>query len=174
MRLGYGPMLIMILVLGVVLGIVFGGGVVYGRNTVKPATPAAGAGGAAGGAAGGQAAGGAGGANSGGGAANPFAGQTVGTVAGVQGDTLTVRAADGRTTTFATAQSTQVMNSAPANITDLRAGEVVAVSPGPPDAQGRTRASAVTVLPPALAAIASAAGGAPGGGQAARTPTPAR
>jgi hypothetical protein len=185
MLVGFRSWLIAIFVLGILLGIVFGGGIVYGHKTAPTPTAVAAAGGAGGaGAAAGAAAGGAGaGATAaggqGGGATtpNPFAGQTVGTVASVQGDTVTIRGADGRMTNLATTSTTQVTNSVLGTVNDLRTGEVVSVSSGPPDAQGRTRADAILVLPPSIASLLSAAtpasnGGAgrPAGAQATATP----
>jgi hypothetical protein len=182
MLVGYRSLLIAFLVLGIALGIVFGGGIVVGQKTAKTPTAVAAAGG--GGGAGGAAAGGAGGAAAGGGAGaaggqagaanvpNPFAGQTLGVVAGVQGDTVTVRGVDGRMINLATTSTTQITNSVLGTVNDIRPGEFVSVSPGPPDAQGRTRANTILVLPPTIAAVLAAATPTAGAGQRAGSATP--
>jgi hypothetical protein len=174
MLVGYRSWLIAIFVFGIALGIVFGGGLVIGQKTAKTPTAVAAAGGAGGAAsaggagaaaAGGGAAGGGGGQAAGANAVNPFAGQTVGAVASVQGDTITIRGVDGRTTNVATTATTQITNSVLGSVNDIRPGEFVSVSPGPPDAQGRTRANTILVLPPSIATLLSAATPAAPGGQ---------
>lgn len=180
MRLGFRDLLIALLTLGIVLGLVFGVGAVYGRNTAPTPTAVAAAGGAAAaaGAGGGGAGGGGGGAGgaAGGGAAaavNLLNGQTIGTITDVQNGLVTVRGIDARatTTTFAPSLSTQITNSVPGSVSDLRSGEFVAVNPGPPNAQGQTIAESIIVLPPSLAAGLPT----PGAGAGARpSATPAR
>jgi hypothetical protein len=163
MRASYRSLLIALFAIGILLGLVFGGGVVLGRNSAPVPTPIAPAGGAA--AAAGGAATGATGASGGGAAApNLLAGQTIGTVTGVEGDGFTVRALDGRTLTMAASLSTRVTNTVSGTMSDLRPGSLVAISPGPPDAQGRTIATSVLILPAALAAsLPSPSAGAPSG-----------
>lgn len=166
MAVGYRTLILAILVIGILLGLMFGVGAVYGSKTAKPATPIAAAGGGGGGAPGGSAGGSSSAGGSAGGqssGANPFAGQTLGVVTATQGDSFTVRTANGQTLTFADTTTTPVITSAPATSNDIRQTEFVAVSPGPPDAQGRTRANQVFILPQAFAA-ALGGGGAPGGG----------
>jgi hypothetical protein len=159
MRLGFRDMLIALLVIGVLVGVVFGGGVIYGRNSVPPATPIAAAGGAAGAATGAAGSGAAGaGTTGGGGTPNVLAGQTIGVIQGIQGDAITVRALNGQTTTLAASLSTRVTNTVPGNVNDLKAGQLVAITPGPPDAQGRTIATSVLILPPGLATTVAAVG----------------
>jgi hypothetical protein len=158
MRSGYRDLLIALFVLGIVLGLVLGGGVIIGRNTAPQSTPIAGVGGA-GAAAAGAAATATGG---GGGTQNLLAGQTIGTIASVDGDALTVRGLDGRTTTLAESLSTRVTNSVPGGVSDLRPGSLVAISPGPPDAQGRTIATSILILPAGLTGGTPTPGGASG------------
>ena len=101
---------------GIVLGLVFGGGIgaraelcalfttqVAAAGGAGGAAGARGAGAAGGAAAGGAgaAAGGAGGAGAAGGAAqNLLAGQTVGNITAVEGDAITIRGLDGRTSDY--------------------------------------------------------------------------
>jgi hypothetical protein len=59
--------------------------------------------------------------------------------------------------------STRVTNTVPGNVNDLRAGQLVAIQPGPPDAQGRTIATAILILPPGLATTVAAVGLGPTG-----------
>src|SRR5258708_223383 len=150
MRLGYRELLIALFVIGAIAGLVFGGGVVVGRGSAPAATQIA----AARGAGGGAAPGGAGGApraappgGQHGGPRNLLAGQTIGTVAGVQGDAITVRGQDSRTTVFSAGLSTKVTNSIAGTAADVRAGELIAIVPGPPDPQGRTIATSILILP---------------------------
>jgi len=153
MPLGYRPLLTVIIGAGILLGIVFGGGVECGHLTATAPTPIAAVGGAATAAAGG------GGGGGGGAGSNALASQTVGTIASYQGDSLSVRATNGQTVSFATAPNTVVTNPAAGSTNDLRPGAFVLISPGPPDATGRTRADSVVVLPAAAAnALAPGAG----------------
>lgn len=171
MRASYRDLLIALFAIGIVLGLVFGGGVVLGRNSAPPVTPiaaAGGAGAAAGGGAGASAAGGGGASGAGGGAAaqNVLAGQTVGTITAVEGDGFTLRGLDGRTLTMAESLSTRVTNSVPGTVSDVRPGSLVSISPGPPDAQGRTIATTILILPANLAAAAQGGAASSGAGSA--------
>jgi len=151
MPLGYRPLLTVIIGAGILLGIVFGGGVECGHLTATAPTPIAPAGGAATAAAGGG--------GGGGGGTNALASQTVGTITSYQGDALSVRATNGQSVSFATAPNTVVTNPATGSTNDLRPGAFVLISPGPPDATGRTRADSIVLLPPAAAnALAPGAG----------------
>lgn len=177
MRVGYREAVIALFIAGILVGLCFGGGVIFGRNSAPVPTQVAAAGGAGGTAAAGgagAAGGGAGGAGGGGGAAaqNLLAGQTVGTITGVEGDAITLRGLDGRTSTMAESLSTRVTNSVQGTVSDLRPGQLVAINPGPPDAQGRTIASAILILPPTLNVGAPAAGTPGAGGTPRATGTP--
>jgi len=164
MRPGYRDLLIALFAIGIVLGLAFGGGVVLGRNSAPPTTPIAAAGGAGGGAAAAASPTGA----AGGGGQNVLAGQTVGTITGIEGDALTLRGVDGRTSTMAESLSTRITNSVPGTASDLRPGALVAIAPGPPDAQGRTIATTILILPATLSPAGSS--GATGGARPSATP----
>jgi hypothetical protein len=175
---GFGSLLIGIVIVGIVIGVAFGGGVAVGKAsggkasatpaavTRTSATGAAGApGGAAGGAAGGAggfagAGGGAGGAgrSAAGGAGGAQANVPItGTVQGVTGNVITVSGTGGGATQFDTSASTRVSRTAPASLSDVQQGETVTVVPGPTDSSGHFSARAITIVP-----AGQAPAGAPG------------
>ncbi len=183
MRLGYRDLVIALFAFGIILGLAFGTGTIYGRNSAPTPTPAIGGGGGGGGAAGGGAAGGgaggaaaAGGGGGGGAGGGPFAGQVLGTITAVQGTTFTLRQTNGTTTTMAEGLSTTYSTTTPTNASSLQPGELVLVNPGPPNSEGQTLATSVFILPASLAGGAPGAGpsGAPGGARPGASATPAR
>lgn len=158
--LGFRPLIILVLVLGIIAGLAFGGGMVIGsatRTSPTPAPAAAGGGAARGAAAGAGAA--AGGARAGGGAAAGQRGSGTassaggaasaidGTVASIQGATLTIRGFDGSTTQVSASPSTQVSTTVPAAVGDLKQGDVVNITPGQPNSSGQSTALSIVVLP---------------------------
>jgi hypothetical protein len=166
MPLGYRPLLTVIIGAGLLLGIVFGGGVECGHLTATAPSPVATV-------SGGTATAGGGGGGGGGGGSNALASQTVGTITTYQGDALSVRAVNGQTQSFATAPNTVITNPAPGTTNDLRPGAFVLISPGPPDATGRTRADSIVLLPPAAASALAPGAGALASATPTRTATPA-
>ncbi len=182
MRLGYRDLVIALFAIGIILGLAFGTGTIYGRNSAPTPTPSAGGGGAgfAGGGAGG--AGGAGRATTGqvNATSGPFGSQTLGTITAVQGSTFTVREPNGSTTTLAEDLNTQYTATTPGSASSLQPGDVVLVNPGPPNAEGQTIAESVLVLPASLASSLQAGGaagsgaGAGAGGRPGASATPAR
>lgn len=133
MKIGFGPLLIAALVAGLIGGIAFGGGVLYGRITApQPAqaqstsvnaaraatvsaavagTPAAGRGGR-----GGSSFGGAGGGNA-----------VQGAITGVNGSTLTIRTAVGTEQQVQITPQTQISMLQSAGLNDLIPGTVILV-----------------------------------------------
>lgn len=147
MRIGFNMLLLVLLVIGLAVGASFGGGIVLGRNTAKTPTPvavgAAGAGGSGAGA-GGGAAGGTQRINLG---TNGPSGGTLGTVESVQGDTVTVRSADGNSAQYTTSADTQVSAAAPSSLSAVKQGDLVQIGSGEPDASGHQTARTILVLP---------------------------
>lgn len=187
MKFGYRALLALALVAGVLAGVAFGGGVLYGRNSapkavsasttsaaprstapaaavqavsaVASATPSA-RGGGAGRGAGGQ--GGGGGAGGG----NPLAGTVDGAIESVSGSTLTIRTAAGIEQQVMVGPDTRVQELQPGSATDLQPGAVILVQ-GTPGAGGALTAGSITIttLPPS-------AGARSGGPLIAATPAP--
>jgi hypothetical protein len=169
MRNTFGVLLVLTAVFGLGLGLAFAGGAFYGRRTadavaapVATAAPgggafggAGGAGGAGGGGQGGAAAGqgGQGGQAAGAGAsASAAAGgaqarSAIGVIEKVEGNTLTLRTQAG-SATVTLAPDTSVMQTAPAQAGDLKAGQTVVVA-GTPEADGKIAARSVTISPQA-------------------------
>lgn len=158
MRSTYQVLLALTVVFGLGLGIAFAGGAFYGRKTAKavaaPVATAApsgfgglagifgGSGVSAGGQAQGTAAAGQGGQAS---AATGSAGArgAIGVIEKVEGNTLTLRTQAG-TATVTLSSETAVLQTTPAQASDLKAGQTVTVA-GTPDAEGKIAARTVTI-----------------------------
>jgi hypothetical protein len=170
MRNPFGVLLTLTAVFGIGVGLAFGGGVLYGRNTAKAAPAPAvitptGGGQQGGGAGAGGGTGQAGGGQQGQGQA-AGAGAVVGAIEKVEGNVLTVRTQQGAATVNFTAE-TDVRQSVPAQAADLQAGEFVTAQ-GTRGADGAIQARTLTIGP------APAAGGGQGGrGQGQGQGTPA-
>jgi hypothetical protein len=184
---GFPALVLGFLALGVLGGVAFGGGVLYGRSnapvskaTAVAAAPAAGSAtalAAAGGRTPGPGAGGgaAGGAGGGGAAAagGIGAGFTAGAISSINGNTLVLTTATGATTNVQLSPSTRVETTVAGTTADLKPGSVICVQ-GSNDA-GVVTANTVSIAPScASLLISTAAGGGAGGqrGGAAGTGTP--
>jgi hypothetical protein len=146
-------LLIGVAIFGLGWGASFGAGIAYGKRTAAPAVQAA--------PIPGQNAGntGAAGANGGQGGARV----TVGTVAGVDGKTLTLTGANNQQVKVNVADQTQINKEAPGTLADLVNGARVAVqAQGQPAADGTITAASIQIVPE------GAALGAFGGQQAQR------
>ena len=162
-------LLLIVAIFGLGWGASFGAGTAYGRRTTattaaaQAATIPLGQGqAAAGGAQGGQAGPGGAGGTGGGGFAGG-AGGRAGVVERVEGQTLTLRAANNQPVRVTLTDQTQVLKTVEGTAGDLTAGATVTVQPqGQPGADGAISASAITVLPANAGARQGGAGGAGG------------
>ena len=170
MRPRFTNLIIAVLIAGIAVGVAFGGGILYGRNTAPtpkaanaaPAPAAAGGGAAA---AGGGAAAAGGGAGAGGGfgggaraAGTPGAGGrggaggaggfggVVGAISKVAGNTIDVTTAQGTTVPVQIAPDTRILTSTEGSVSDLRPGLIVTVV-GQADATGTVPATAIQIQP---------------------------
>jgi hypothetical protein len=190
MKVGFGPLLALALAAGLLAGIAFGGGVLYGRSNAPAAQAqttsssgggAAAAGGGAGGAGGGGGAAargsgtpGAGGRGGGGGAGGGAGGGLVqGSITAINGNTLTVTTAGGTTQRVTLTGQTQVSAVTPASQSDLVPGSVVLVQ-GQAGSGGDITAGSITIttVSPSLGAAPRAAGTPATGSRRGGTPTP--
>lgn len=169
-------------VFGLGLGLAFGGGVLYGRNTAKAAPAAAvvtvpagggaafgggGAGAAGTAGAGGAQAGGQGGGQQRGGAGG---GLTAGVIEKIEGNTITLRTQQGSASVAFTSDTT-VRQTVGAQAADLKTGQTVTVT-GAAGSDGKVNAQSITIAP--AGAGTGGQGGGPGGqGGAAPAATPA-
>lgn len=173
MRNAFSVLLGLVAVFGLGLGLAFGGGVLYGRTTAAPAPTAAtvaapsGSLGALGGAGGAGAFGGAGGAGASQAGAAGRGNLLAGVIEKVEGNTLTIRTPQG-TSTVNLAADTEVRQTVPAQVADLKPGLTVTVT-GTAGADGSMQARTVTITP-------AGAGGTPtpGTNRPTATPTPGR
>ncbi len=154
-------------VFGLALGISFGGGVLYGRTTAPDnPTPAGSANAFAGGTGGSTVTGG--GSGSGGGA--QIRGGTQGVVEKVEGNSITLRTAQG-TQTVTLAPDTEVRQTVTAQAADLKSGVTITVT-GSTGADGAVQARTITITPATADGTAGAAGGTgTGGGGGGRRPS---
>jgi hypothetical protein len=172
-KVGFGALVLAFLVLGVLGGVAFGGGVLYGRQTAPQpkvtaaAAPAAGVGGATGlGAAAGAspAAGGRGGAGGGGGAGGLGAGNfTAGAVDSINGDTIVLRTATGTTQNVQLNPATKVETTVSGSTSDLKPGAVVCIQ-GTPNDSGQLTALTIDVAPSCASLLITSGGGGGAGG----------
>lgn len=141
-------------VLGLGLGLAFGGGVLYGRrgDATASATQATAAAGAAG----------ARPPSAAGGAAAP----TTGVVESIAGDTVTIRTSAGGTVSVKLVADTQIRQTVGATAADIRPGNTLVVT-GQPDVDGKVAARTVQISP-AGGPGGGAPGGTPGAGGAGR------
>lgn len=109
------------------------GGILIGHNTASSSASAAGQGGV----------GGAAGAHAGGGGAGPGGARTSGTITKVDANTITLKLTNGSTVTVTTAAATTVTTSSHAKLSDLAAGETIAVQ-GTKDSSGNVTATSVS------------------------------
>jgi hypothetical protein len=148
-------LLVGVAIFGLGWGASFGAGIAYGKRTAAPAVQAA--------PIPGQNAGNTGAAGAAGAAGQGGARVTVGTVAGVDGKTLTVTGANNQQIKVNVADQTQINKEAPGTLADLVNGARVAVqAQGQPAADGTITAASIQIVPE------GAALGAFGGQQAQR------
>ena len=151
--MGFRSLLIAVAIFGLGWGASFGAGIAYGKRGTGPQVQAA-------------TFPGAGGAQTG----NGFGGQggrgAFGTVASVDGRTLTLTEANNQQVKVTLTDQTQIFKQAAGTAADLTAGARVTVQPqGQPAWDGTITAATINVVP-ADAAGAAAAGGAAGGQRA--------
>ncbi len=140
MKNTFTALLVGVAALGLGLGLAFGGGVLYGRETADPPkAPAVVTTAAGGGAASGLTSSGAGGLRTGAG------GGIAGVVEKVEGNTVTIRTQQG-TTNVLLAADTELRQTAGAQVTDLKAGQTITVT-GAGNADGTYQARTVTIAP---------------------------
>lgn len=109
------------------------GGILIGHNTVSSTASASGQ----------RSFGGASGAQAGGGGTGLGGARTSGIITKVDGTTITLKLADGSTVAVTTAASTTVTTSSDAKLSDLAAGQTIAVQ-GAKDASGNVTATSVS------------------------------
>ena len=153
MKAGFPALVLGFLALGVLGGIAFGGGVLYGRQsapaakaaTAAAAPVAAGATGAGTPAAGGGRGGGGGNGGAGGGAFNP-ANFSAGAIDSINGSTVVIRTAAGITSNVLLTPATRVETTVQGASSDLKAGSVVCIQ-GTPNEAGVLTATTIDIAP---------------------------